>query len=38
MTEAPHGTGSPWAEFCDDVCESVYVVRTAAIETTCRAG
>ena len=38
MTEAPHETGSTWAEFCDDVCEWVDVVCIAVIESPCRAG
>jgi hypothetical protein len=32
MTETPHTTGPAWAEFSDDVLESVEIVRTAAIE------
>ena len=38
MTETPHKTGPAWAEFSDDVLESVETVRTAAIEAPCRAG
>jgi hypothetical protein len=37
MTETPHKTGPAWAEFCDDVLESVEIVCTAAIEAPCRA-
>ena len=37
MTETPHKTGSAWAEFSDDVLESVEIVRSAAIEARCRA-
>jgi hypothetical protein len=37
MTETPHKIGSAWAEFSDDVRESVETVRTAAIEAPCRA-
>jgi hypothetical protein len=37
MTEDPPKTGPAWAEFSDDVRESVEIVRTAAIEAPCRA-
>ena len=37
MTETPDKTGPAWAEFCDDVLESVEPVGTAAIEAPCRA-
>jgi hypothetical protein len=37
-TETRHKTGSTWAEFSDDVPESVATIRTAAIEAPCRAG
>jgi hypothetical protein len=37
MTETPHKTGSPCAEFSDDMRESVEIIRTAAIEESCRA-
>jgi hypothetical protein len=37
MTGTPHKTGPAWAEFSDDVSESVETVRTAAIEAPCRA-
>ena len=37
MTETPHKNGSAWAEFSDDVLESVEIVRSAAIEEPCRA-
>jgi hypothetical protein len=33
-----HKTGPAWAEFSDDVPESVETVRTAAIEAPRRAG
>ncbi len=36
MTETPHETGPAWAEFSDDVLESVETVRSAAIEVPCR--
>jgi hypothetical protein len=37
MTETPHKTRTAWAEFSDDVRESVEIVRAAAIEAPCRA-
>jgi len=37
MTETPHKTGPEWAEFSDDVIESVEIVRIAAIEAPCGA-
>jgi len=37
MTETPHKTRPAWAGFCDDVRESVEIVRTAAIEAPCGA-
>jgi hypothetical protein len=37
MTETPHKTGPAWAEFCDDVRESVEIICTAAIEAPCPA-
>ena len=37
MTETPHQTGPAWAEFSDDVIESVEIVRIAAIEAPWRA-
>ena len=37
MTEPPHKTGPAWAEFSDDVLESVEIVCAAAIEAPCRA-
>lgn len=37
MTETPHKTGPVWAEFSDDVLETVETVRAAAIEAPCRA-
>jgi hypothetical protein len=36
--ETRHKAGPTWAEFSDDVPESVEVVRIAAIEAPCRAG
>jgi len=38
MTETPHKTGPAWAEFSDDVLESVETVRTAAIRGTVSRG
>jgi hypothetical protein len=38
MTETRHKTGPAWAEFSDDVLESVETVSTAVIEAPCRAG
>jgi hypothetical protein len=37
MTETPHKTRPTWAEFYDDVPESVETVRSVAIEIPCRA-
>jgi hypothetical protein len=37
MTETQRTTEPAWAEFCDDALESVAIVRTAAIESPCRA-
>jgi hypothetical protein len=36
MTETAHKTGPAWAEFSDDVIESVEIVRIAAIEAPWR--
>ena len=37
-TETRHKGGPAWADFSDDLLESVETVRTAAIEAPCRAG
>jgi hypothetical protein len=37
-TETRHKGGPAWADFSDDLLESVEPVRTAAIEGSCRAG
>jgi hypothetical protein len=36
MTETAYKTGPAWAEFSDDVIESVEIVRIAAIEAPWR--